>query len=86
MWQVLAQPSVELQEEEMRLWFKAFQEQDPSVRDYRKYFKVCQCLFGNVLLEASKSCVKTKTQKYLKKNNIKVKTLLNIIHALEYIF
>ncbi|KAF6036338.1 hypothetical protein EB796_005362 [Bugula neritina] len=51
--EVLAQPSVELQEEEMRLWFKAFQEQDPSVRDYRKYFKPVLCYMEGMWTEAT---------------------------------
>jgi len=40
--QVLAQPTVELQIQEMREWFKAWKNGDHSKRDYRKYFKVCK--------------------------------------------
>jgi hypothetical protein len=36
---VLAKATVQEQVDEMRLWFKAWQEQDTSVRDYRPYFK-----------------------------------------------
>ncbi|RUS70407.1 hypothetical protein EGW08_021835, partial [Elysia chlorotica] len=35
--------TVQEQIDEMRLWFKAFKEQDHSVRDYRKYFKPNLC-------------------------------------------
>ncbi|GFO42564.1 hypothetical protein PoB_006906900 [Plakobranchus ocellatus] len=35
--------TVQEQIDEMRLWFKAFKEQDYSVRDYRKYFKPNLC-------------------------------------------
>jgi len=36
---VLAQPTLQQQVAEMREWFSAFNRQDFSVRDYRKYFK-----------------------------------------------
>jgi len=38
--QVLEKPTVEEQIKEMVQWFKAFQANDYSKRDYRKYFKV----------------------------------------------
>ena len=41
--QVLAKGSVKEQIDEMREWFKAFQENDRSKRDYRKYFKPVLC-------------------------------------------
>jgi hypothetical protein len=36
---VLAKKTVQEQVDEMRLWFKAWQDQDFSVRDYRPYFR-----------------------------------------------
>ncbi|GFO42570.1 hypothetical protein PoB_006907500 [Plakobranchus ocellatus] len=41
--EVSSKPTVQEQIDEMRLWFKAFKEQDYSVRDYRKYFKPNIC-------------------------------------------
>ena len=41
--EVLAQPSVEEQVTEMREWFRAFAEQDTSLRDYRPYFRPVLC-------------------------------------------
>ncbi|KAK3761898.1 hypothetical protein RRG08_060630 [Elysia crispata] len=35
--------TIQEQIDEMRLWFKAFKDQDHSVRDYRKYFKPNLC-------------------------------------------
>ena len=40
---VLAKKTVSEQTKEMQLWFKAFAEQDYSVRDYRPYFKPLMC-------------------------------------------
>ncbi|RUS70404.1 hypothetical protein EGW08_021832 [Elysia chlorotica] len=40
---VKSKHTVQEQIDEMRLWFKAFKEQDHSVRDYRKYFKPNLC-------------------------------------------
>ncbi|KAH3869583.1 hypothetical protein DPMN_032752, partial [Dreissena polymorpha] len=40
---VLHKATVPEQVEEMKLWFKAFKEQDYSVRDYRPYFKAVLC-------------------------------------------
>ena len=40
---VLGQPTVEDQINEMRQWFKAWRDQDFSVRDYRQYFKANLC-------------------------------------------
>lgn len=41
--EVRQRASVRDQIEEMRLWFKAWKEQDYSVRDYRRYFKPVLC-------------------------------------------
>lgn len=41
--EVLAQPSLDLQIEEMREWFKAWKTSNHSVRDYRRYFKPNLC-------------------------------------------
>ena len=41
--EVLAQPSVDEQVTEMREWFRAFAEQDTSLRDYRPYFRPVLC-------------------------------------------
>ena len=41
--EVLAQPTDHDQIVEMREWFKAFRDEDYSVRDYRKYFKPILC-------------------------------------------
>ena len=41
--EVLAKKSVDDQVREMREWFKAWKDQDHSVRDYRKYFKPVLC-------------------------------------------
>jgi hypothetical protein len=41
--EVLNIPTVEGQIEEMKQWFKAYMDQDYSVRDYRKYFKPVLC-------------------------------------------
>ncbi|XP_067932658.1 uncharacterized protein [Watersipora subatra] len=51
--EVLAKGSVEEQEEEMRLWFKAFKDQNPSVRDYRKYFKPVLCYMEGMWTESN---------------------------------
>ncbi|GFO42567.1 hypothetical protein PoB_006907200 [Plakobranchus ocellatus] len=40
---VTRKSNLQEQMEEMRLWFKAFKEQDYSLRDYRKYFKPNLC-------------------------------------------
>ncbi|KAH3869593.1 hypothetical protein DPMN_032762 [Dreissena polymorpha] len=40
---VLSKPTVAEQVKEMKLWFKAFKDQDHSVRDYRKYFQPVLC-------------------------------------------
>ncbi|KAH9487608.1 hypothetical protein Btru_070570 [Bulinus truncatus] len=40
---VLSKPTVEEQIIEMREWFKAWRDQNYSVRDYRKYFKAVLC-------------------------------------------
>lgn len=41
--QVLDKKTVDEQIVEMRQWFKAFRDQDHSVRDYRKHFKPVLC-------------------------------------------
>ena len=41
--EVLAKPTVEEQAVEMRQWFKAWRDQDASVRDYHKFFKPLLC-------------------------------------------
>ncbi|XP_052268520.1 uncharacterized protein LOC127869902 [Dreissena polymorpha] len=41
--EVLSKETPEEQIEEMKLWFKAFKDQDYSVRDYRRYFKPVLC-------------------------------------------
>ena len=41
--EVLNQETLEGQINEMKLWFKAFKDQDYKVRDYRKYFKPVLC-------------------------------------------
>ena len=41
--EVTNKATVDEQVEEMREWFKAFREQDHTVRDYRKYFKPVLC-------------------------------------------
>ena len=41
--EVLSKEDITAQIDEMRAWFKAWKDQDPSVRDYRKYFKPLLC-------------------------------------------
>ena len=41
--EVTKQQTVVEQSEELRLWFKAWQDQDHSIRDYRRYFKPVLC-------------------------------------------
>lgn len=41
--EVSSKPNIEEQVKEMRAWFKAWSDQDHSVRDYRKYFKPVLC-------------------------------------------
>lgn len=41
--EVLKAGSVDNQVDEMRKWFKAFKDEDYSVRDYRKYFRPILC-------------------------------------------
>jgi len=43
MLQVLAKPTVTEQIAEMRQWFRAFQTQNPRLRDYRPYFPAVLC-------------------------------------------
>ena len=41
--EVLKLTTVDEQVEERRMWFKAFKDQDPTVRDYQKYFPAVLC-------------------------------------------
>ena len=41
--EVLSQPDIPSQIQEMREWFKAWRDSDHTVRDYRKYFKPVLC-------------------------------------------
>ena len=41
--EVLDKETTEEQMQEMRLWFRAWKDQDDSVRDFRKYFKPVMC-------------------------------------------
>ena len=51
--EVLRQPTVEDQILEMREWFKAWKDQDFSVRDYRPYFKPVLCYLEGAWMMSS---------------------------------
>ena len=53
--QVLAKKSVSEQVEEMQEWFRAFKNQDHSVRDYRHYFKANLCYMEGYWIYQSNS-------------------------------
>ncbi|CAH1788972.1 unnamed protein product [Owenia fusiformis] len=52
---VLDQPSVDGQILEMREWFKAWKDQDHSVRDYTQYFKPVLCYLEGAWLDPEES-------------------------------
>jgi len=52
--EVTSKATVEEQIDEMKEWFKAWKDQDPSVRDYRKYFKPVLCYLEGFWTHASK--------------------------------
>ncbi|XP_031572205.1 uncharacterized protein LOC116306312 [Actinia tenebrosa] len=51
--EVTSKKTVSLEIEEMREWFKAWKDQDYSVRDYRKYFKPVLCYLEGAWTAAS---------------------------------
>lgn len=52
--EVTSKATVEEQIDEMKQWFKAFKEQNPSVRDYRKYFKPILCYMEGYWTKSNK--------------------------------
>jgi len=50
---VLAQPTMAKQIEEMREWFRAFHEQNYTIRDYRPFFKATLCYLEGAWIAAT---------------------------------